>query len=206
MNRRESLKTLSLSLGSIIATPTLFQLLSSCEASKGEIWTPQFLSLEEGFVVEQLVNLILPSSKTIGTLDVHIPQFIDLILNEVPPNREQNNFNKGANVFHKTFETVFNKEVSKGTEDEFLTLLTTYFKITPKKQARIFELMETDINNVTDKDTFYLYAYLIFKRYYSLFSYYTSKKVGTEILNYDPIPGAYNPCAPLDEVGNVYAL
>jgi hypothetical protein len=38
-------------------------------------------------------------------------------------------------------------------------------------------------------------------RDYTIFGYYSSEKVGKEVLNYDPIPGGFDPCVPLDELG-----
>lgn len=44
MDRRTVLKTMSLSLGYVIATPSLLQILSSCDGKKDTAWKPQFLS------------------------------------------------------------------------------------------------------------------------------------------------------------------
>tara|TARA_R110002049_G_scaffold308754_1_gene513872 strand:- start:10373 stop:10579 length:207 start_codon:yes stop_codon:yes gene_type:complete len=53
-----------------------------------------------------------------------------------------------------------------------------------------------------------LYKFLLSLRYYTLFGYYTSKKVGEEVLAYDPVSGVYNGCAPLNDVskGKAWAL
>ncbi len=206
MNRRDSLKTMSIALGYVVATPTLFQLLSACENEKGNTWHPQFLSETQVLVVEQLVDIILPASETLGGLDVEIPKFIDLILSHVLPQIEQENFKKGANAFHGKFESVFNKIVSKGIPDEFTTLLNTYFKISTDKQARVFELMQKDASSVSDPNSFYIYKYLICIRHYALLGYYSSKQVGTEILNYDPVPGVFEACVPVEDVGNVSSI
>ena len=37
----------------------------------------------------------------------------------------------------------------------------------------------------------------------TLTGYFTSEKVGKEVLNYDPIPGDYKGCRDIEEVGNV---
>ena len=38
----------------------------------------------------------------------------------------------------------------------------------------------------------------------TLLGYYTSEKVGKEILSYDPIPGEFIACMPLSQVGNAW--
>ncbi|MEN0007070.1 MAG: gluconate 2-dehydrogenase subunit 3 family protein, partial [Bacteroidota bacterium] len=37
-------------------------------------------------------------------------------------------------------------------------------------------------------------------------AYFTSEKVGLEVLAYDPVPGAYPGCIPLSEVGKSWSL
>jgi len=206
MNRRDSLKTMSLSLGYAVATPTLMQLLTACEADNTTRWKSQFLSQKEALVVDQLVDVILPTSETVGGLDVDIPQFIDLIIKDILPQKEQNNFRKGSEAFHNKFKDIYRKDVLNGTKTEFTTLLTTYFKITPEKQALVFEMMKQEVMETTESSTYYIYKYLICIRHYALVGYYSSKHVGTEILNYNPVPGGFEACVPVGDVGNVSSI
>ena len=37
-------------------------------------------------------------------------------------------------------------------------------------------------------------------------SYFTSEKIGEEVLSYDPIPGRQEGCVPVEDVGNVWSL
>ncbi len=197
---------MSLSLGYAIAAPTLLQLLTACESGKNTAWQPLFLNQEQVLVVNQLVDLILPASETVGGLDVEIPQFIDLILSDILPQAEKGKFLKGADGFHEKFEAVFNKSVSKGNPDEFNTLLSTYFKISPDQEARVFKLMQSDVSAVSDLETYHIYSYLICIRKYAILGYYSSKQVGTELLNYNPVPGAFEACVPVEDVGNVSSI
>ena len=41
---------------------------------------------------------------------------------------------------------------------------------------------------------------------FTLVGYYTSQQIGTDILVYDPIPGVYKGCIPVDEVGNAWTI
>ena len=38
----------------------------------------------------------------------------------------------------------------------------------------------------------------------TLLGYYTSQKVGKEILSFDPLPGGFTACMPLAEVGHAW--
>ncbi len=55
-------------------------------------------------------------------------------------------------------------------------------------------------------NTYLIYKFLTETRRYTLYGYYTSEHVGETILSYDPIPGVYEPCIPLEDVGNSWSL
>ncbi len=196
---------MSLSLGYAIAPTTLLQLLSSCQQEKQQKWTPIFLKQSEAFVVEHLAALILPTTKTPGALDVDVPQFIDLILHKVVPPELKSDFKKGMSLFIKKFQTIFKKEISEGDANNFDIVLSSYFKISKKDQKSIFELLAQK-GTVNTPDVYYIYKFLLFVREHTLFGYYTSKKVGTEILDYNPIPGYYEACIPLGDNDNASAI
>lgn len=202
MKRRELLKKTALASGCIVATPTLLELLVSCQEQPTLSWKPLFLDKKQAFIVENLVDLILPASSTVGALELQIPKFIDLVLNDVLPKNEQTIFIKGAQFFHHKFEAMFNKAVLEGSKDEFLTLLSKYFKLSAEDQKNVFKLLEKDEKSIENIELYVIYKYLTCIRYYTLFGYYTSKEIGTEILNYNPVPGEYNGCVPVSEVGN----
>jgi len=46
MNRRNVLKSLSLSIGGVVAAPSLMQLLTSCEEGSSLNWSPRGLWLK----------------------------------------------------------------------------------------------------------------------------------------------------------------
>jgi hypothetical protein len=202
MKRRELLKKTALATGFIVATPTLLELLVSCQEKITLNWKPLFLDEKQAFVVEHLVDLILPASNTVGALELQIPKFIDLVLNDVLPKNKQAIFIKGAEVFHKKFEAMFDKDILKGSKEEFLELLSKYFNLPVEDKKNVFELLEKEESSVENIELYAIYNYLTCIREYTLFGYYTSKEVGTEILNYNPVPGNYNGCVPVSEVGN----
>ena len=196
------LKTLSISVGGVITLPSLMQILVSCEAQKELEWKPVFFDRTQGFIVENLVKIILPRGKNIGAVDVNAPQFIDFILKDIIPEKVNSAIVKGGVIFQEKFETMFHKKVLEGTKDEFLELLSIYFKIPPDQQKKIFKIIQKEADKVENEELYYIYKYLTFIRTYSLFGYYNSKVVGTEILNYNPVPGTYEACIDVSVVGN----
>lgn len=206
MKRRTLLKKTVLASGFIVATPTLLELLVSCKEKVTVLWKPLFLDEKQAYVIEKLVDIILPTTASVGAIDVQVPQFIDLVLKDILPEKEQALFIKGAHYFKIKFEELFNKTVLKGTKTEFSTLLSKYFKLSSEDQKNVFKLLEKKEESVENMELYAIYKYLTSIRYYTLFGYYTSKEVGTEILNYNSIPGEYQGCVPVSEVGNISSI
>lgn len=209
MNRRTALKNLSLSLGYTVAAPTIFNMLSSCTA-EAETWIPLFLSPEEKHMVSHLVDIILPASDTPGALDVNVPQFLDLMYNDIEKKENQDIFKKGASLFAVKFKSQFTSEAIDGNKEQFETLLASYFKISDDETETILKVQRLPIENVTDSqiENYALYKFLLSVKRYTLFGYFTSEKVGEEVLNYDPVPGIQIGCLPIEEVpnGRVWSL
>ena len=192
MDRRKALKGLGLSLGYVVATPSVFSLLQSCKNDPQISWTPQFFSSNESFILEKLIDLILPkTTSSPGALDVNIPQFIDAYTNEVSSKEEQGNFKKGIATISDSLGKSPNNEA-------FESLLTKYLKA-DQKGKEVFSKNEDDtltLKTLTNLRTMTIWAYK------------TSEKVGEEILAYDPIPGDFLGCISLEETtkGKVWSL
>ena len=203
MHRRKALKNVAIGLGYITATPTILNMLVSC-TDKESTWTPLFLTLEEKHIVTHLVDVIIPVSEIPGALDVNVPQFIDLIYNDIKSNDEKTLFKSGCNLFSKDFSKTFIKEASEGNKDDFEQILSTYFNLSNEDCDALLKQQKQVINNIseTDIDKYTVYKFLLSVRYYSIFGFINSDKIGEEILAYDPIPGTYNGCLSVSEATN----
>lgn len=93
-----------------------------------------YLNKSQLFIISQICNIILPVSSTIGATDLSLSDFIDKVVKDVLTLEEQVVFIKGQNYFQVKFEKVFQKEISKGTEDDFLKLISSYFNVTGKNK------------------------------------------------------------------------
>lgn len=200
MNRRTALKNLTLSIGYVVSVPTIMSAFSSCTEKKAT-WQPLFLSEQEKFMVTNLVDIILPTSDIAGGLDVNIPQFIDKMYHDITLETNKEIFQLGGAIFAKKFEEKFDKKVTKGNKSEIQELFAVYFDVSEEESLTILQeqkkqKIEISANNL---DNFMLYKFLFSIRYYTLFGYFTSEKVGKEITVYDPIPGVYKGCISLEE-------
>lgn len=95
MNRRDTIKGIALSLGYALAAPSVMSVLESC-TTKNKNWSAVYFSREEQHFVTYLVDIILPSTETPGGLDVNLPQFIDMMSEDMFGPEEKQSLKKAA--------------------------------------------------------------------------------------------------------------
>jgi hypothetical protein len=207
MDRRTALKNITLGLGYVATTSTMISVLNSCkEKSLG--WQPIFFTNDEQIMVTHLVDIILPKNELPGALDVNVPQFIDKMYDGVETKESQELFRSGAEIFGNLLEEKAGKKKSNASRADLEVVFKELFTIGEVEQEKVKALTNKDLSEVadTDKEKYLLYSFLMKIRYYTLFGYYTSEKVGEEILSYDPVPGVFQGCIPLSDVGNAWSL
>ena len=188
MDRRKALKGLGLSLGFVVATPTILSMLQSCKKDTTAVasWVPKFFSADEGTVVENLVDLILPRTADLpGASDVNVAEFIDLYTSKVLGKEEQEGYKKGLAAVMKALK----KPVGDITTEDYDGLLAKYLKATKEEKEAFGD---------NEQDTQVLET-LISLRGSAIWAYKTSEKVGEEVLAYDPIPGEQKGCISVEE-------
>lgn len=207
MNRREVLRNMGLGMGFLIVGPSTFSLLQSCQNAPTYDWKPTFLSASNGFALKYVLDLIIPKTETPGAIELNIPKFIDSYMNEVAPIERGENFKKVANAFADAFERDFGKAHEDGTKEDFDKIIKKYLLATPaQRDEYVLRLAETqDPQNNAPKveiDTDAgAYAYLTNVRDLGIWAWKTSEQVGENVLWYDPIPGEWIPCGPVEELG-----
>ena len=206
MDRRTALKNITLTFGYAVATPTVLSVLQSCKSNVAT-WTPMFFNPSQGYMIKQLADIILPTTDIAGALDVNVPEFMDKMLHDIAPEDKRNIIKEGANAFEKEFQNAYNKDVLKGSKAEYEKLLKKYFDISEAEKNAIFKMQNTE-ENITEEElnTYLIYKFLLATREYTLFGYYTSELVGETILSYDPVPGSWEACIPVVDVGNAWSL
>lgn len=192
MKRREALKGIGLSLGYAIATPAVVSLLQSCKTD-ANLWTPEFFTVDEGIVVKNLIDLILPKTEnTLGALDVNVPEFLDKFSFHVLNNEDQERFKVGLVSISKAL-TDSEKKLKKVPTEKYISLLNKYLRATKEEQQE-FSANENEIDVI-------LFKTLNHIRDSAVWAFKTSEQIGENVLAYDPIPSAYF-CGDLKELTN----
>jgi hypothetical protein len=196
MNRREAIKGLGLSFGYAVATPAVISILQSCKNEKqGTIWNPQFLSQDEGSILNNLVDLILPKTENLpGASDINVAKFFDLYLDKVSSIDEQDNFKKGL----AAILTSLGKPVEKLKVDDYDALLSKFLRAKPEE----IEAFKNDKNEAL------IFQNLVEIRSKTILVYKQSEQIGENVLAYDPIPGKQQGCISLEEAtgGRAWSL
>ena len=204
MNRRNALKGLGLSIGYTIATPTILSMLQSCK-TEADLWVPSFFTMDEGIVLKNLIDLILPKTQnTPGALEVNVPEFLDLYISKTYDDIEQKKYKEGLSAIIKALP-ITEKGVNDLKTKDYDALLAKYLKIS-KEQQLIYKAYD-DEKDPKNEDAVTFKA-LDSLRSSSIWAFKTSEHIGKNVLAYDPIPGSQKGCISLEEAtgGKAWSL
>lgn len=197
MDRRKVLKQTGLMAGAAVFAPSLFSLLQSCKEEVRLDWQPEFFTREEALTVSALLDALLPRTETPGALDVKADMFIDKVLAHTYDEREQEGIRGQIAGFNEQCVKKYGSNFSELNEAEKTEVLKTAEATSGKFSRGVWG------TPVGEQETIGFYR--SFKSM-ALWAYTTSEEIGEKVLSYDPIPGDYEPCKPLSEVGNRWSL
>jgi gluconate 2-dehydrogenase gamma chain len=182
MDRREALKRTALVVGGILSAPTIAGILNGCTAKPTINWKPQFLSEDQGILISQLSEIIIPKTDTPGAIEVGVPGFIDIIVKDVFDDKEQTHFMKGLDDFSKTAAQEYGDPfIELSAEDQ-----TAFVKKTHDAAIK---------NNAKN-------SFILKVKELTVAGFFTSEVGATQVLQYQAVPGAYKGCLPISETGN----
>lgn len=199
MDRREALKNLGLSFGYIVATPTILSMFQSC-ATPEEPWKPLFYSEKQAYVLQNLVDLIIPKTKDApGALDVNVPKFIDFFISKTADEEAKEIYATGMDAVMEELGIT-----DTDTDEEPITLETKDFDAILSKYLRLTKaerLAYAEEKNV-------VFETLTKIRDQTVWAYRTSEEIGKNVLAYDPIPGKQKGCISVEEAtgGKAWSL
>jgi gluconate 2-dehydrogenase gamma chain len=187
MDRREALRRTALLMGGAVSAPAIMGILKGCTAKPTIDWKPEFLSSDQGVLVSQVSEIIIPKTDTPGAKEVGVPRFIDSILKDCAAKDDQDYFLNGL----KEFDEAAKKEYG----DPFTALDAADQSAFVKKihDAAI----EADKKEPSEKRPF-----ILTMKEYTMLGFFTSEVGATQVLQYEAVPGSYKGCIPVSEAGN----
>jgi gluconate 2-dehydrogenase gamma chain len=187
MDRREALKRTAWIMGGAVSAPAIMGILKGCAAKPTIDWKPVFLSSDQGALVSQVAEIIIPKTDTPGAKDVGVPGFIDQILKECYKKEDQDKFLADLKAF--------DDEAKKEYGDPFTELDAE------KQTAFVKKVHDAAVKN-EDTETPPKRPFILTLKELTMLGYFTSEPGATQVLQYNPVPGAYKGCIPVSEAGN----
>jgi gluconate 2-dehydrogenase gamma chain len=191
MNRREALQQVAWFMGGAISAPAILGVLNGCSAKPSAGWKPVFLSEEQGALIAEVAEMIIPRTDTPGATDVGVPAFIDTMLKDAYPREDQERFIAGLREFETRAEREYGRAFLRLEPAERMVIVQSIhdaaiaaelkLSLPPAKLRRPFILMTKEL---------------------ALLGFFTSQIGATQVLQYDPLPGAFRACVPVSEAGN----
>lgn len=197
MDRRKALKKTGFLAGAALATPAMFSLLNSCKNEPRLTWKPEFFTETEAATIGVLVDMILPRTDTPGALDVKVDVFIDKVIARTS--------DKQGQQYMRNEIAAFNADCKSDFGDVFVNLNETKRTEVLKAAEKSSGKFNPGVWGTTVGEQEPIRFYRSMKSM-AIWAYFTSEEMGENVLNYDPIPGDYDGCKPLSEVGNRWSL
>lgn len=185
MKRRTVLRNSAFMVGGVLSASAIATLFNSCVATpEGEVWKPNFLSVDQGKVVTKIADILIPSDDKPGAVEALVPQFIDLYTQKVLDSEGQGKLQAGFKAFEAACKTTNGKAFMDCSAAQQLAFLQAEEKaFIASKEATFFGSMKE----------------MVYR------GFFFSEPGATEVLKYDPSPGNYDGCIPYSEVNGTWA-
>ncbi len=181
ITRREAISRVTALLGVAIAPSILAGVArAQAAANAGAAAKPRYLSAPQFETVSAVAERILPRTDTPGAIDVGVPAFIDLMVGEFMTADEKRVFLAGLAEVEAASAAAHQRGFAQLAPAQQDAVLTRLAEASQSKEKTFFH----QVKELT------------------LLGYFTSEPVGKNVTHYDPIPGRYQGCVPLADVGN----
>ena len=175
ISRREAIRRAALLAGVVVAPEWLMAVDQAVTpAAQG----PRLTSAHAA-IAGAVADRILPRTDTPGAADVGVPAFIDRLYGEFMTPAERQMLTDGLNAVDAAARSAHGSGFSTLTADRQDALLRTIARAEEGRDQGFFRLIRSA----------------------TILGYFTSEPVGRNVLHYDPVPGRYDGCIPIDQVG-----
>ena len=199
MTRREAIQHASLVLGYAISAPAIGAVLNGCKAAPDLAFKPIFFSKEQAVLVSELSEIILPKTTTPGAKDAGVPGFIDSLLGEVYSQEDRNKFINGLSEFDAEAEKTYGNKFVDCDHEEQISLFKKHHDEAITKSAGDGPTGWWNSGAGADK------PFVMKIKELTILGFFTSELGATKVLQYNQVPGPFQGCVPLTQVGKAWA-
>lgn len=197
MNRRKALLKTGLFAGATLLMPSILSILQSCKTENRLAWTPLFFTENEAKTISLLIDMILPRTSTPGALDVNSDIFIDKVIAEGYDKPGQESIRAEIVAFNSDCKSKYGAAFIELNEADRIDFLKTAEANSGKFNPGIWG------TSIGAQEPIGFYRSM---KSMAIWAYFTSQEIGEHVLGYDPIPGNFEACKPVSEVGNRWSL
>jgi gluconate 2-dehydrogenase gamma chain len=199
MNRREAIERTALLLGYAVSATALAGILKGCKAAPDINYKPVFFNEDQAALISTLAEIIIPKTTTPGAKEAGVPLFIDTMLHEVYPKKDQDSFLKGL--------AEFDAEAKKTCGDRFIDCGPAEQVAFVKKQhdAAFVKPVQGISTAWWGSGGGSEKPFILKVKELTLLGFFTSEAGATQVLQYNQVPGPYQGCVPLVDVGKTWA-
>jgi hypothetical protein len=174
IDRREAIRRAAL-LAGVVLSPEWLPLVDRARPlAQARYFTPAQLT-----ITSAIADRVIPRTDTPGAADVGVPAFIDLLYGEFLTEGERQLLTNGLAEVDKAAMSAHGASFPTLTAERQDVLLEAIAQAEEGRDQSFFRLIRSA----------------------TVLGYFTSEQVGRNVLHYDPVPGRYEGCIPLDQVG-----
>ncbi len=188
MDRREAIKRTAWIMGGVVSAPAIMGVLKGCAAKPTIDWKPVFLTEDQGILISQVAEIIIPKTDTPGAKETGVPGFIDLMLKDVYSKEDQDAYLAGL--------TAFDEAAKKEYGDPFIELSADDQAAFVRKVHDEAVKVEKETKPAPKR------PFILTTKELTMLGFFTSEAGATQVLQYVAVPGSYKGCIPLSEAGN----
>lgn len=186
-------------LGYAISAPTIVGILNGCKASPELNYAPIFFSESQAQMISEISEIILPRTTTPGAIDAGVPSFIDRMIGEVYKKEDQEKFTKGLEAL--------NAKAAEKYGDDFIELNKE------KKIEFVKQSNDEALSGFGQRDSEGWWAagsskekpFILTIKELTILGFFISEAGATQVLQYNQVPGPFQGCVSLEEVGKAWA-
>jgi gluconate 2-dehydrogenase gamma chain len=174
ISRREAIRRAALAAGIVLAPEWLSIVDGVRSSAQG-----QKLSPPQATLAGAIADRIIPRTDTPGAADVGVAAFIDLLYAEFMTPAERQMLTTGLDAVDAAAKSAHGASFSTLAPERQDEVLRTIARADEGREQSFFRMFRSA----------------------TVLGYFTSEQVGKNVLHYDPVPGRYESCVPIDQVG-----
>ena len=186
MNRRELLQMILSATGyAMIGSPAILAGCTSAQSYRSAAFADSDRAL-----LSEVAETIIPRTDTPGAKDADVAPFMIKIVDDCYSDRDQAVFHDGLAAFREHCQVRFGvdfAELSPQQRTEFVSEIDQAARSYPRPQGAPAH-------------------YFVMIKQLTLFAYFTSEIVQTQVLRLVPVPGRYDGCYPYQEGETAWAI